>query len=282
MHARARFVLALLALAPAADVVLAASAAAPANPPSAQSAAAAAASQLSSAATPLFSIAPAPPCHEPLCFWANSPAPGASLILSRTHMLMINPEIVDTTRGIAHITADRGEENGPEVGNSRWVFTGHIRADMSGGELRADTATVRIVDGRIVSIDAQGSPALFQRQAGAANAAASTGATAAAPASSAGGNAGQGTGGAKAGFADVSVRGHADSITYDAMHDQVQFSGNSWFTDGCNELTSQLVTYDMQTQTVQAGAKPGGNARVQGVIRNTRPGSTSSCNAGPS
>lgn len=270
----------LVLLAPAADAVLAASSTAP---PSVQSAApssaAAAPGKLSADATPLFSVTPAPPCHEPLCFWADSRAPGASLTLSRTHMLMINPEIVDTTRGIAHITADRGEENGPEVGNSRWVFTGHIRADMSGGQLRADSATVQIVDGRIVSIDAQGSPALFQRAAEAANASASALTTAAAPAAAAGGTAGQGTAGQKAGFADVSVRGHADSITYDAMHDQVQFSGNSWFTDGCNELTSQLVTYDMQTQTVQAGAKPGSNGRVQGVIRNTRPGSSGGCTA---
>ncbi|HEX4052467.1 MAG TPA: LptA/OstA family protein [Steroidobacteraceae bacterium] len=278
MRARPRLVLALLTLlVPAAATVVAASSAAPAS-----------ATQLSSDATPLFSVTPAPPCHDPLCFWADSRAPGASLTLSRTHMLMINPEIVDTTRGIAHITADRGEENGPEVGNSRWLFTGHIRADLSGGQLRADSATVQIVDGRIVSIDAQGSPALFQRPASAGNTAGNPRATdshAAAPAAAAAaGNAGKGAGAAKPGFADVSVRGHADSITYDATHDQVQFSGNSWFTDGCNEITSQLVTYDMQTQTVQAGAKPGSHARVQGVIRNTRPGSSSSCPAdtGPS
>jgi lipopolysaccharide export system protein LptA len=265
MRARPRLILTLLALlVPASGAVLAAA-----------TTTAATATQLSADATPLFTVTPAPACHEPLCFWADSRAPGASLTLSRTHMLMINPEIVDTTRGIAHISADRGEENGPEVGNSRWTFTGHIRADMSGGQLRADTATVQIVDGRIVSIDAQGGPALFQRPASADNA----GASAAADASAATGKPAA-SGGEKAGFADVTVRGHADSITYDAMHNQVQFSGNSWFTDGCNEITSQLVTYDMQTQTVKAGAKPGSSGRVQGVIRNTRAGgNSSSCTA---
>jgi len=222
-------------------------------------------------ATPLFSVSPPPACDEPLCFWANSRAPGASLTLSRTHMVMINPEIVDTTRGIAHITADRGEETGPEIGNSRWTFTGHIRADMSNGQLRADRASVQIVNGRIVSIDTMGSPALFQRPASPAAANAVGGA--------AGGTAG-GAAGGKADFADITVRGHADSISYDAVHDQVQFSGNSWFTDGCNEITSQLVTYDMQTQTIRAGAQPGGNGRVHGVIRNTRPGSSTRCTSG--
>lgn len=236
--------------------------------------------RLSADATPLFSVTPPPRCDESLCLWANSDAAGPSLTLSRTHMLIINPEIVDTTRGIAHITADRGEESGPEVQNSRWVFTGHIRADMSDGQLRADTATVQIVDGRIVSIDTQGSPALFQRPASGGTAASSTPATGGAHGAGTSGTvkgAGKGAGGEPAGFANITVHGHADSITYDAAHGQVKFTGNSWFTDGCNEITSQLVTYDMQTQTVQAGARPGSNARVQGVIRNTRPGSSTSC-----
>jgi len=219
---------------------------------------------LSPEATPLFSVTPAPPCHEPMCFWSDWRGPGVSLTLSRTHMVIIDPDIVDTTRGVAHITADHGEESGPEVANSHWIFTGHVRADMSDGQLRADTATVQIVDGRIVSINAQGSPALFQRPA--SDVAAST------PQSPAG----AGTGGQKANFDNVTVHGHADSITYDAPQDQVQFSGNSWFTDGCNEITSQLVTYDMQSQTIQAGARPGSGARVRGVIRNTHPGGGSS------
>ncbi|HTT06908.1 MAG TPA: LptA/OstA family protein [Steroidobacteraceae bacterium] len=293
MRAPPSLIPALLALlASVAGTLLAARAAtSPTDSATGAAAPAAAAAQLSAQATPLFNVTPAPRCKEALCFWANSDTPGASLTLSRTHMVMINPEIVDTTRGIAHITADRGEESGPEVRNSRWVFTGHIRADMSDGQLRADMATVQIVDGRIVSIDAQGSPALFQRPASAATASnaagkaaarASVAPAAAAPATASGtgaGAAGKGTAAGKAGLADITVRGHADSITYDAAHDRVQFSGDSWFTDGCNELTSQLVTYDMQTQTVQAGAKPGGNGRVRGVIRNTRPGSASACTA---
>jgi lipopolysaccharide export system protein LptA len=245
----------------------------------------AATADLSPDATPLFSVSPAPPCHEPLCFWAESHSPGVSLTLSRTHMVMINPEIVDTTRGIAHITADHGEESGPEVGNSRWVFTGHIRADMSDGQLRADTATVQIVNGRIVSINAQGSPALFQRPATNAAAATANGTTTAAAAAGAPPAGAPATAtaaaGQKASLDNITVHGHAESITYDAMHDQIEFNGNSWFTDGCNEITSQLVTYDMQTQTIQAGARPGGSARVHGVIRNTHPGagSSSTCTA---
>src|SRR6185437_5652353 len=84
----------------------------------------------------------------------------------------------------------------------------------------------------------------------------------------------------KSSFSSLTVHGHARSITYDATRDQVQFAGDSWFTDGCNDITSDLVTYNMMTQTVQAGAAPGSQARVRGTVRSTRAGSGSGCSAG--
>jgi lipopolysaccharide transport protein LptA len=190
-----------------------------------------------------FAVTPAPPCADPLCYSADS------LAGSRTHMVMINPDIVDTTRGISHVTADRAEENGADVGDSDWVLTGHVRADMSSGQLRADRATIHMADKRIASITANGAPAQFQRPSGPS----ATGAAA------------------------VSVHGHANTIIYDAVHDQVQFTGDSWFSDGCNDINSQLVTYDITRQTVQANEAPGGSGRVHGTIRSTRPGSSTGC-----
>lgn len=230
-------------------------------------------------ASGLFAVTPVPPCPDPMCYWANSNLPGVpSLRVSRTNMVMINPDIVDTTRGISHITADRADESGPSIGDSQWVLTGHVRADMAQGQLRCDTATIRIVDSRIASITTHGSPALFQRPAtnpptppaSSPHTAGATGATGA-----------TGAGEQKADMSSVTVRGHAQSITYDAVHDQVQFSGDSWFTDGCNEITSQLVTYNMVTQLIQASATPGSNARVHGTIRNTHPGTPCAAGTAP-
>ncbi len=216
----------------------------------------------------LFAVTPAPACADPLCYWANSNQPGVpSLRASRTSMVMINPDIVDTTRGISHITADRADESGANIGNSQWVLTGHVRADMADGQLRCDTATIRIVDNRIATITARGGPALFQRPG--TNP----------PARPAGSARASGTAAQKTDMANVTVRGHAQSILYDALHKQVQFSGDSSFTDGCNEITSQLVTYNMTSQIVQAGAAPGSNARVHGTIRNTHPGTACSAPA---
>jgi hypothetical protein len=215
-------------------------------------------------------VTPAPPCADPLCYWANSNLPGVpSLRVSRANMVMINPEIVDTTRGISHITADRADESGPSIGDSQWVLTGHVRADMAQGQLRCDTATIRIVDSRIASITTHGSPAMFQRPA--TNP----------PAPQASSPHTAGAAGQKPDMSSVTVRGHAQSITYDAVHDQVQFSGDSWFTDGCNEIASQLVTYNMVTQIVQASASPGSNERVHGTIRNMHPGTACAAGTAP-
>ena len=48
--------------------------------------------------------------------------------------------------------------------NSHWVFTGnvHVRAE-SQGDLRADRATVEIVNGALASAFVSGSPAQFQQ-----------------------------------------------------------------------------------------------------------------------
>ncbi len=213
-----------------------------------------------------------------MCYWTH-PDPSQpqvpEVIVSKTrthsHMVMINPDIVDTTRGIAHITADKAVADGPDPGNSQWVFTGNVHADMAEGQLRANSATVQLTDSSIAWIKAQGSPALFQRLPNnplepAGNAPSAPTSAPTAPAQ-------------KANLANLTVHGHADSITYNANDDQVLLIGNTWFTDGCNDIISQQVTYNMTTQTVEASAAPGSNAPVHGTIRNTHPGSGTGCSA---
>ena len=215
-------------------------------------------------------MAPATPCPEQLCFSASSNQPGVpSFTASRTHMVMINPDIVDTARGVAHITTDRAEENGADFGNSHIELTGDVHADLSEGQLSAATATVQVVDKRIESITAQGSPARFLRRGEPPTPVVSktSGGQAASPA---------------AALSTMAVYGHADSITYDLKADSVQLNGNSWLTDGCNEFTSQRITYNMMSQTVQAGPAPGSRGRVYGTIRNTHAGTGCAAPAGKS
>lgn len=172
-----------------------------------------------------------PPCDEPLCYSASR------LEAERNHIILSDIQIVDTTRGTTQIKADRAEATGLDLGNSRWVLTGHVQVYMPQGQLQASDATVQFTDKHIASIAAAGAPAAFAREV--------TRGPAAPP---------------------INVTGHAQQITYDVALNQVQLTGNSWLTDGCNDISTQQITYDIASQRVQAAAGAGGGGRVHGTI----------------
>ncbi len=101
-------------------------------------------------------------CSQPLCYTASK------LEAERNHMVLHDISIVDTTRGITRIKADLAEANGPDLGDSDWVLTGHVQVFMPQGKLNADKATVRFASKRIASMSAEGAPAEFERAADAA------------------------------------------------------------------------------------------------------------------
>ncbi len=194
----------------------------------------AAAATASPAQLPLQAPPTAPPCNEPLCYTASS------LQAERNHLVLTDIEIVDTTRGITQIKADHAEATGLDLGNSRWVLTGHVQVYLPQGQLQASAATVQFTDKRIASIAADGSPAQFQRQI------VRTGQT-----------------------TPTEVTGHAQQITYNVARDEVQLTGDSWLTDGCNDISTQQITYDIGSQRVEAAAAagaPGADGRVHGTI----------------
>jgi lipopolysaccharide export system protein LptA len=110
-----------------------------------------------------------------------------------------------------------------------------VQVYLTQGQLQASAATVQFTDKHIASIAADGSPAQFQRQVVRTGQAAPT-----------------------------DVTGHAQRITYDVARDEVQLTGNSWLTDGCNDISTQQITYDIASQRVEAAAAPGQDGRVHG------------------
>ena len=210
--------------------------------------------------TPMLPKTPIPAalasCKEPVCYSAS----GLGIDAQHNHIELFNFEAVDTTRGLTYLSTDRLDATGAgkrlDFGNSNWQLTGHVHVQMPDGQLASRTATVKFADKRIVSITANGMPALFQHRA--------TGGSSA-PARGPGTN--------------LSVHGHANAIIYDVSRDEVQFDGDGWYTDGCNEISSQRITYNLSTQSVLANAEPGSHTRVHGTIRNTRPGTV--CNSAP-
>ena len=187
-------------------------------------------------------------CKEPLCYTASR------LEADRNRMVLYDINIVDTTRGITHIKADLAEATGADLGNSDWVLTGHVQASLPQGKLRADRATVQFVNKRIASMSAQGAPAEFER---------SVDHSADNPPPGDGASRGHGQ-------AD-SAHGHAREINYDLERDLLTLKGDSWLTDGCNQINSQSIVYDIANQKVRAETMPGDEHQVQGVLSRSGP-----------
>lgn len=175
-----------------------------------------------------------PPCNEPLCYTASR------LEAERNRIVLYDIDIVDTTRGISRIKADRAEATGLDLGSSQWLLTGNVQVFTPQGELHADKATVQFANKRIESMTAEGAPARFEHQL-------ENGQTA---------------------------HGHARVITFDMEHNDLQLNGDGWLTDGCNEINSSHIAYDLTTQRVHADSAPGDSTQVRGTIRT---GAASQC-----
>jgi lipopolysaccharide transport protein LptA len=175
-----------------------------------------------------------PPCNEPLCYTASR------LEAERNRIVLYDIDIVDTTRGLSRIKADRAEATGLDLSSSQWVLTGNVQAFMPEGQLQADKATVQFASKRIESMTAEGAPAQFEHKL-------ENGQTA---------------------------HGHARVITLDMVHNDVQLNGDGWLSDGCNEINSGHIAYDLATQRVRADSAPGDSAQVRGTIRT---GAASQC-----
>jgi lipopolysaccharide transport protein LptA len=182
-------------------------------------------------------------CNEPLCYTASR------LEAERNRMVLHDINIVDTTRGITRIKADLAEANGQDLGNSEWVLTGHVQVFMPQGKLSADKATVQFLNKRIASMSAQGAPAEFEHSIDTDGQNGAPGDT---------GNRGHG--------AIESAHGHAREINYDMERDLLKLDGDSWLSDGCNEINSQSIVYDIANQKVRADAAPGGATQVHGTL----------------
>jgi lipopolysaccharide transport protein LptA len=183
-------------------------------------------------------------CHEPVCLSA------AHLDADSKHLTLRDFEIKYVTRGTT-VKGDlaEGESSGSDSKNTNWVLTGHVQIFMPQADLSADRATMQIVNGRITSMTAQGSPAAFER---APDAPAPNGANSQALA------------------AAEHAHGHAREIVYDLDRNELQLNGDAYISNGCYEFSSEHMSYDVANQRVQAD--PRDTSGVHGISRACGPG----------
>jgi lipopolysaccharide transport protein LptA len=106
---------------------------------------------------------------------------------------------------------------GIDFQNSRWALSGNVRIKAEGGSLNSDKAVVSFRDNLIAQATISGEPAEFSqpREDGTVS------------------------------------RGHARTIEYETTNGTVSFSGDAWLAYGCNEVSSELLTYNIRTQRVE-------------------------------
>ena len=132
------------------------------------------------------------------------------------------------------VQADRAHAQGLSFENSEWIFEGNVRIQSEQrGNLRADQAVIEFKNNRIAKATVVGSPAEFEQ---------------------------------KRADSDQTTHGHAGEIVYDVTEGTVRLSKNAWLSDGRNEISSNLLVYDIREQKVQSSTAPGTDGRVHIVI----------------
>jgi lipopolysaccharide transport protein LptA len=139
------------------------------------------------------------------------------------------------------ISAKLAEASSLNFNNSTWVLTGTVEVRVAQGMLAADNAQVHFLASKLSTARASGTPATFESDSG--------------------------------------IRGHATSIDYDLAAGEIRLHGDAWITrDGCNETRAALFVYNLAQHSVhaQGSETAGGAGRVQGTIRQCKPGAAGS------
>lgn len=137
------------------------------------------------------------------------------------------------------IRADRAEGSNLPDGNfdnGHWILSGAVHIEFDGAVLDADSATVQFADGRIESIQVQGTPALFSHPSG------TTG---------------------------QRNQGRANVIAYDGIRRLVRFTGRTAYAFGPYEGTAvKPLVYNLDSTELATDKGSDDNSRIIFTFRN--------------
>ncbi|MEY2854480.1 MAG: hypothetical protein RL030_1612 [Pseudomonadota bacterium] len=150
------------------------------------------------------------------------------------------PNIVirqETPQGNLLIRAREATAKGtePSFESAVWNFSGDVHIEYADGKLDADRAELTFARNRLQQARVDGAPAQFSHQL---------------PGSA------------------QRNRGSARRIEMDVPRSRVRLSGNAWYTDGRNEVTTEAIVYNMKDRSweTERGTSPGNR-----VIMTIRP-----------
>ena len=143
---------------------------------------------------------------------------------------------VRITQGDLSIAADQAVANDLDFAASTWEFTGHVELDGQGSRIRANSASVRFSNHRLVHATAAGAPATFERDA---------------------------TPELRA------LSGDAQVIDYDALESRLELRGGARLVDGANSFNGHKLVYLVEEDRLMASSNGAQDKQVSVVITPT-------------
>lgn len=134
------------------------------------------------------------------------------------------------TQGSLSIQADRGRATQPDFEDSVWQFSGGVVIDVENGHMESETADLKFRGHQLELATIAGSPATFEM---------------------------------KRPGSDVVTHAEAGRVQYDFEAGIVEFSENAIIVEGCNQISSNYLVYNIREQRINAQSSGDGDEKVK-------------------
>ena len=132
-------------------------------------------------------------------------------------------------QGTLGIQADIAETDKLDFTKGEWIFTGNVIIEAENAKLNCDKAIITFVNHQLISADLTGSPARFEQfdpESGTTNI------------------------------------GEANNILYKLSAGTLQLTDAARFSDGSNEISGDLIAYDIAARRLSAGSGDSGPVKI--------------------
>ena len=134
------------------------------------------------------------------------------------------------TQGSVSIQADEGRATRMELEDSTWQFSGNVVIDIGAGRIECDSADLYFDDFRLRTAIVLGSPAIYNLKR-------------------------QGSEGI--------THGEAGRLEYDVDAGVIEFSDQATITEGGNQISSNMLVYNIAEQRIKADSSGVEDGRVR-------------------
>lgn len=134
------------------------------------------------------------------------------------------------TQGNIGIVADEGRATKLDFQDSVWKFSGNVVIDVENGHIESETADLKFSDHQLTLATITGNPATFEL---------------------------------KRIDSEEVTYAEAGNLVYDLAAGTIEFSGNARITEGGNQISSELLVYNILEQRINAQGSQEGDGRVR-------------------